>query len=84
MASSDAGAKRPIAIADMIHTARHERLLPGEGALDLIAMLRAMPPDIPVAIEIPNSKLASGMAALDRVRLAVAAVGSLLAAAQET
>lgn len=81
---SDACAEKPRTISDMIHIARHERLLPGDGALDLIAMVRKMPPDIPVAIEIPNAKLASGMAALDRVRLAVAAVRSLLAAARET
>lgn len=80
---SDAGAQRPKNVADMIHTARQERLLPGDGALDLIAMLNAMPFDIPVAVEIPNAKLALGMAALDRVRLAVGALRNLFAVARE-
>jgi len=77
----DAGATPPASVAEMIHTAREERLFPGEGELDLVAFLRAMPADIPIAIEVPNATLARRMAAFERVSLAVAATRRVLATA---
>lgn len=43
---------------DLIHAAVHERLPPGEGAIDLAGLLRALPRGIPVALEVPMSTLA--------------------------
>ncbi len=78
----DAAAEQPASIADLIHTAREERLFPGDGALDLVSFMRAAPAGIPVAIEVPTATLARRMAASERVKLAVDATRRVLAAAQ--
>ncbi|MSP88980.1 MAG: sugar phosphate isomerase/epimerase [Alphaproteobacteria bacterium] len=65
----------------LIHAAVRERLFPGEGAIDLIGLLRALPPGIPLALEIPTEQLAKSVGALERVRRAVAATRRVLAAA---
>jgi sugar phosphate isomerase/epimerase len=71
--------------AALLHTAVKERLFPGEGGIDLVGLLRAMPADIPLALEIPTETLARRKAARDRVALAVAATRRVVekAAAQE-
>jgi sugar phosphate isomerase/epimerase len=61
-----------------IHVAVNERLLPGEGALDLVSMLEALAPDVPIAIETPQRSLAATVSALERVRRAVAATHTVL------
>ena len=38
----------------MIHSARCERLLPGEGSIDVGGLFGALPPDVPVSVEIVN------------------------------
>ena len=38
----------------LIHTARRERLLPGEGNIDLQGLFAALPPDLPVSVEVVN------------------------------
>jgi len=38
----------------MIHTARCERLLPGNGTIDLQALFDALPPDLPISVEVIN------------------------------
>jgi len=50
----DARAGRPATMDEIIRQAREERLYPGEGGIDLAAMLRALPPELPVSVEIPN------------------------------
>ena len=63
----------------LVHEATKERLLPGEGGIDLAAILRALPRGIPLALEIPQAGLAaSGMDAFERVARAVAATRRLL------
>jgi sugar phosphate isomerase/epimerase len=37
--------------------AQNDRLMPGEGALPLTALVRALPPDIPISIEVPSLAL---------------------------
>lgn len=44
----------PTDTAALIHTARCERLLPGEGGIDLAALFRRLPVDLPISLEIPN------------------------------
>ncbi|MDJ1158061.1 sugar phosphate isomerase/epimerase [Chelatococcus sp. SYSU_G07232] len=77
----DAPAERPASIEAMLHTARAERLPPGEGGLDLRAILRALPPEIPVSLEIPQVDKASTTAAIDRVRHDLALARAVVAAA---
>ena len=38
----------------MLHTAREARLYPGFGVMDIAGMIKAMPPDLPLSIELPN------------------------------
>ena len=35
----------------LLHTARCERLMPGEGNIDLLGLFAALPPDLPVSVE---------------------------------
>ena len=65
----------------LLHAATRERLFPGEGAIDLTGLLRALPARIPVALEIPRVALSQTMAAQERLRLAVQATRRLLESA---
>ncbi len=74
----DAPAERPITLEGLLHQARAERLLPGDGGLDLLGILRALPPDLPISIEIPMEQLARSVGPLERARRALAATRVLL------
>jgi sugar phosphate isomerase/epimerase len=50
----DAEAAIPTTVEGLIHTARVARLLPGEGGIPLTDIFAALPPDLPVSIEIPH------------------------------
>ena len=50
----DAQAGLNFTTEQMIHTARCERLLPGDGNIDLPALFAALPPDLPVSVEVVN------------------------------
>jgi sugar phosphate isomerase/epimerase len=39
---------------ELIHTARQERLLPGEGNIDVTGLFATLPQDLPVSVEIVN------------------------------
>ncbi|MDB5850422.1 MAG: xylose isomerase [Rhodoferax sp.] len=41
--------------AELIHTARIERLLPGEGGIDLTGLFATLPRTLPVSVEVPNA-----------------------------
>lgn len=62
----------------LIHEAVKERLTPGDGVIDLVGLLRALPPSLPIALEIPQAALAATMGARERVALAVTATRTLL------
>ncbi len=63
----------------MLHTARHERLPPGEGGIDLAAMLMALPAEAPISIELPNDLRKAAMGVPAWARLAVERTRALLA-----
>jgi sugar phosphate isomerase/epimerase len=71
----DARAERPKDMAEFIRQARGDRLFPGEGGLDLKGLLRALPQDLPISIEIPYAR---PMPPLERARRALAATQALL------
>ena len=64
----DAPAERPGDTEALIFHARNERLMPGDGALDLSGILRAMPHDIPIAVEVPMRTLAQTVGAVERAK----------------
>lgn len=78
----DAPAERPASTEEMIHAARNERMFPGEGGIDLVALVRAMPPDIPVSLEVPTATLAKTMDAEARARRALEGARRVFAAAR--
>jgi sugar phosphate isomerase/epimerase len=64
----DAPAERPRDVAGLLHQARAERLMPGDGGLDLVGILSALPRDIPLSLEVPMRTLAKTMPAVERAR----------------
>lgn len=66
----DAPAQVPGTVEGLIHTARCERLLPGEGGIDLPALLSVLPPDLPLSVEIPHHVRAPQAGALGWARQA--------------
>src|SRR5574343_1000588 len=48
----DAQAGTHFSTEQMVHTARCERLLPGEGSIDLHGLFDALPADLPVSVEV--------------------------------
>lgn len=64
----DAPAQRPRDLQTLLHQARAERLMPGDGGLDLAGILRALPSTLPLAVEIPLRTLAKTVPAVERAR----------------
>ena len=71
----DAHAGRPSDMQEIIRQARGDRLLPGEGALDLRGLLRALPADLPLSLEIP---LARKLEPFERAKQVMAATKRFL------
>jgi sugar phosphate isomerase/epimerase len=74
----DAPAERPRDTATLLHQARAERLMPGDGALDLRGVLQAVPRDRPLSLEIPMQALARTLPAAERARRMLAKTRRLL------
>lgn len=77
----DGPAERPATMEAMMLAARTERMFPGEGGIDLVALARAMPRDIAVSIEVPTVELAKTMDARARAQRALDAARRVIAAA---
>ena len=43
-------------------------MIPGEGGLDLVGILRALPGHLPVSVEVPTQRWARTTCAVDRAR----------------
>jgi len=79
----DAPAQRPRDLDTLLHQARAERLMPGDGGLELEGMLAALPPGLPVSLEVPMRTLAATMPAVERARRLRAKTEALLARVAE-
>ena len=77
----DAPAEIPSTVEGLIHTARCARLLPGEGGIDLAGILRQLPEDLPLSLEIPNNDLLPKLGAEQWARQALAAAKRIVASA---
>jgi len=71
----DAPAERPSGMEETRLQARTARLFPGEGGLDLRGLLRALPADLPIGLEIPHAK---PMSAAERASRALQLTRALL------
>ncbi len=77
----DAPGDIPTTTAGLIHTARFERLFRGEGDLDILGILSALPEGIPYALEIPRAELVAQVGPKEHTRLAISAARGHLDAA---
>lgn len=80
----DVPAALPPTMDAILAEARAERLFPGDGGLDLLGLLRAVPADIPLSIEVPTHTLARSVVATERARRALAATRRVLAQLEAT
>ncbi|GIF63042.1 hypothetical protein Ais01nite_10770 [Asanoa ishikariensis] len=62
----------------LIHTARFERLCPGQGGIDVRGILDALPPGLPYALEIPRATLVAQVGAKEHARMSIAATRDYL------
>jgi sugar phosphate isomerase/epimerase/4-hydroxyphenylpyruvate dioxygenase-like putative hemolysin len=69
----DAPPAVPATNEGLIHTARFERLFPGEGGIDIHGILGALPPGLPYALEIPKATLVAQVGGKEHARLAITA-----------
>jgi sugar phosphate isomerase/epimerase len=76
----DAVGPRPADFETMIYQARNERAFPGEGQLDLVGMLCALPAGVGLSLEAPVKSLAERLSPLQRAQRALQAMASLSAA----
>jgi sugar phosphate isomerase/epimerase len=76
----DAPTARPRTITELLRQARSDRLLPGDGGLDLRGLLSAMPAHSPLSLEIPFDR-PPGLPARERALSAIKATQRWLAAA---
>lgn len=79
----DAPAERPTTLDGLLFHAREAREFPGHGGLDLKAVLRELPADIPIGLEIPNTELDRRMSLDERVGGALRATHALLQELEE-
>jgi sugar phosphate isomerase/epimerase len=56
----DAVAGTHFSTEQMVHTARCERLLPGDGTIDIPGIFDALPADLPVSVEVVNVERETG------------------------
>jgi len=67
----DATAGLNFTLEELIYNARVERFLPGEGNIDIAGMLAALPPDLPLSIEIPSEPRKPVLGVMEWCRLCV-------------
>lgn len=66
---------------ELIHTARAERALPGEGSIDLKGLFATLPQDLPISVEVVNHAQARALGALAWARLCLEKTKQVLASA---
>jgi sugar phosphate isomerase/epimerase len=57
----DAPAEIPTTVDGLLYTARHARLLPGQGGIDLAGMIGALQATVPISLELPNDREKAAM-----------------------
>ena len=69
----------PEDMGEILRQARNERRFPGDGDCDLLGLLRTLPTNIPLSLEIPTRQLMEqGVSALQRARMALEKTRQLL------
>lgn len=76
---ADATAGQHFSVEEMIHTAREERLLPGEGNIDIQGIFSRLDRHLPTSVEIPHFKRSRAMGDPAWAQLAYEATQKMLA-----
>lgn len=74
----DAPAEYDHSTEGLIHTARAERLMPGDGDIDLLGLLKAVPQDLVLSLEIPQKERSKTVRAKQRALEALAKMNGLI------
>ena len=69
---------RDFTVEEMVHAARCERLLPGEGSIDLAGLFAALPQDLPISVEVVHLARMAQVGQADWARQSLAASRALL------
>lgn len=77
----DAPTGLELSVEEMIHAARCERLLPGEGGIDLKGIFAALPADLPVSVEVPHMVRMGELGQVEWARQALATARRAIASA---
>lgn len=77
----DAPMPAPKSDAELIYTAREARLLPGEGDIDLVGIVSALPDDLPLSVEVPHIERRRAAGVEEWARQALAASKKIAATA---
>ncbi|WP_435609597.1 sugar phosphate isomerase/epimerase family protein [Pseudomonas knackmussii] len=76
----DVAGPRPADMQEILRQARNERRFPGDGDCDLAGLLKTLPANIPLSLEIPSRQLLEqGVGALERASLALDKARTVLA-----
>jgi sugar phosphate isomerase/epimerase len=67
--------------ASMLYAARHNRLMPGDGHIDLVGLVGAMSDDFIFSVEVPNDRLLAQLGLEEFLKTAHRAARKVLAAA---
>lgn len=78
MQLNDAPAEKPTTLDELLYQGRAHRFLPGNGGLDLVALINALPADLPISLESPVVASAH-LPAIDRAREALRVTKEFLA-----
>jgi sugar phosphate isomerase/epimerase len=77
----DAPGEIPATNEGLIHTARCARLLPGDGGIDLVGIVKQLPDTLPLSLEIPNEEWLPKLGAEEWGRRTLAAAKRIVAEA---
>ena len=77
----DATAGLNFSVEELIHTARAERALPGEGSIDLKGLFTTLPQDLPISVEVVHHAQAHALGAMAWARLCLEKTKQVLASA---
>ncbi|NTZ71867.1 sugar phosphate isomerase/epimerase [Pseudomonas protegens] len=76
----DVAGPRPDDMQEILRQARNERRFPGDGDCDLAGLLKCLPENLPLSLEIPTVQLLEqGVSALQRAQMALDRTRELLA-----
>jgi sugar phosphate isomerase/epimerase len=75
---TDARSERPTSLDDLTEDSRAYRMIPGEGGLDLMSIIKNLPRNLPLCVEVSNARLETIKSAMERAQMAFDGAHALL------